>query len=228
MITAENKIKRQKCGTEHHYVYYRCSRKSKTVKCVEPAVRSELLDRQLSELLGGFALPLALADKMREMAEMDERTEKMATGTKIDGLREQTTHLTAKLQRLLDSFLDGVVEREVYVAKKAEIMSKKKSLEEKISDFTLGQIDWVEPLKNWLDKAVSICKIAKSDDQNAKKSLLLEIFGLNLALRDKNITAPPCQNPISPSFNLWFSLRENLKKYRAERGEIAKSLILEP
>ena len=37
MITAENKVKVQKNGNRHSYTYYRCSRKSKRVKCKEPA-----------------------------------------------------------------------------------------------------------------------------------------------------------------------------------------------
>lgn len=35
MITAENKTKRQKNGNVHEYTYYRCTKKSKTMKCPE-------------------------------------------------------------------------------------------------------------------------------------------------------------------------------------------------
>ena len=41
IITAENKTKRQKNGNVHHYVYYRCTKKSKTIKCKEVSLRSE-------------------------------------------------------------------------------------------------------------------------------------------------------------------------------------------
>jgi hypothetical protein len=39
----------------------------------------------------------------------------------------------------------------IYTQKKAEIMSEKKTLEEQMSDLALGNLEWVEPLKNWLD-----------------------------------------------------------------------------
>ena len=228
MITSESKTKRQKNGNEHHYVYYRCSRKNKAVRCIEPAVRSELLDEQLSELLQGYALPTDWADKMRRLVDEAERSEKLATDSKIDGLREQVAHLSGKLQRLLDSFLDGVIERDVYVAKKAELMSEKKSLEEKMSDFTLGQIDWVEPMRNWLEKAASICKIAHSPDLNAKKSLLLEIYGLNLCLKNKNVRCFAAGKSHSPQETHWSVLRTANAKAALSGDQIAKSPILEP
>ncbi|MDR1300680.1 MAG: recombinase family protein, partial [Candidatus Nomurabacteria bacterium] len=215
-VTAEHKIKRQKCGNVHNYVYYRCSRKSRQVRCVETAVRSEVADEQLSDLLGGFALPVAWADKMREMAERDENAEQSQNDGAIESLRVRVSHLSEKLGRLLDSFLDGVIEREIYVAKKAEIMSEKKTFEEQISDLSLGVCGWVEPLKNWLKTAVSLCEIAKSDDQIAKKNRLLEIFGLNLFLVDKKIVAAGDPNPNSPlsvrpfgaDYDLWILLRK--------------------
>ncbi|OGN15311.1 MAG: hypothetical protein A3J47_04090 [Candidatus Yanofskybacteria bacterium RIFCSPHIGHO2_02_FULL_43_22] len=45
MITAEHKIKRQKNGNVHNYVYYRCSRKSKAIKCQEPWIKEKDLDQ---------------------------------------------------------------------------------------------------------------------------------------------------------------------------------------
>jgi hypothetical protein len=68
-------------------------------------------------------------------------------------LRGQVAQITAKLQRLLDSFLDELIDRQTYTHKKAQLMSEKKSLEEKMSDLALGQCGWVEPMRQWLDKA---------------------------------------------------------------------------
>ena len=227
MITAENKTKHQKNGNIHRYVYYRCSRKNKQVRCVEPSVRSELLDRQLSDLLGGFALPLAWHKSVCSRIEHDLAAEKATFGKQIGVLQTEITALSGKLQRLLDSFLDGIIEKDEYTAKKAEIMSKKKSLEEQVGDLTIGKSEWVEPLRNWLDKAVSICEVAKSDDQNAKKSLLLEIFGLNLLLQNKTVRARNGGARGQTEENLWFLLKNLNQKIRSESGNLEKSLFVE-
>ena len=212
MITAENKTKRQKNGNVHNYVYYRCSRKSKTTRCVELPVRSEPLDAQLSSILNDFALPDGWADYLRQRIDEDERAEQGASDAILDDLRGQVTQITGKLQRLLDSLLDELIDRQTYTHKKAELMSEKKSLEEKMSNLALGQCGWVEPMRNWLDKAVSICSVAQNNDFSAKKSLLLEIFGLNLFLTNKNVAENGDQFQISPQKTIWLALRATKKK----------------
>ena len=228
MITAENKTKRQKNGNIHHYVYYRCTRKSKSIKCVEPAVRSELLDVQLSDLLTSFALSSKHANILHEMINKDEQAEQSQVDAKISDLRASILHLSEKLQRLLDAFLDGVLERDDYTKKKAEILSQKKTLEEQVSDLSMGTLEWVEPLRNMLKKAVSICKIAKSTDQEAKKSLLLEIFELNLKLKNKNVVTFSDSKYKSPQENIWLVLRTTKEKIARLGDNSDLSTILEP
>ena len=212
MITAENKTKRQKNGNVHNYVYYRCTRKSKTVACVEKPVRSEPLDNELSVLLAQFALPDGWGDWLRERIDEAEQKEQAESGAALAELNGQLAHLSGKLQRLLDSYLDEVIERDVYLAKKAEIMSEKKSLEEQMSDVAVGQSRWVEPMRIWQEKAVAICSAAHSDDFGAKKTLLREIFGLNLFLTNKKVATSGDQSQISPLKNPWLALRAATEK----------------
>ena len=212
MITAENKTKRQKNGNVHQYVYYRCTRKSKTITCIEQPVRSEPLDEQLSGLLAQFTLPDGWGDWLRQRIDTTERKEQAESDVLLDDLRDKVAHLSGKLQRLLDSFLDELIDRQAYLAKKAEIMSEKKSLEEQMSDIALKQSTWVEPMTKWLDKAISICEIAHTDDFSAKKTLLREIFGLNLFLTNKNVAVNGDQSQISPLKNPWFALRATKDK----------------
>src|SRR3989339_2257518 len=44
MITGEYKVKKQKNGNVHEYIYYHCSKKNKVMKCKEMSLRSEKLD----------------------------------------------------------------------------------------------------------------------------------------------------------------------------------------
>ena len=124
-------------------------------------------------------------------------------------LHANIAQLSAKLERLLDSYLDQDIDRDTYTSKKAEIMSQKKSFEEKLSKLTLGQ-NWLEPMKKWIEIAVSICKIANGTDLLAKKSLCLEIFGSNLILENKKarLRAPELQ--LSSQKNRWILLRKTV------------------
>ena len=50
------------------------------------------------------------------------------------------------MQRLLDGYLDGDIERSMYQDKRAELLEQKKRLEEKIEQATVGVLTWVEPM----------------------------------------------------------------------------------
>ena len=192
------------------------------MRCIEPHVRAEALDKQLSALLLGFSLPTAWADKLRELMRKDELSEKAEYSANTEALRNDTAQLSSKLQRLLDSYLDGDVERELYQDKRAEILGQKKRLEEKIEQATLGVLTWVEPMKTWLERAVSICKIAESDDLPAKKSLCLEIFGSNLFVTNKSVVVNDDQFLNSPQENIWPALRA-AKEKAAHSGDNFRS-----
>jgi hypothetical protein len=127
-------------------------------------------------------------------------------------MQANIAQLSEKMQRLLDSYLDGDVERELYQDKRAEILGEKKLLQEQIEQATLGVSTWVEPMKQWIETAVSICKVAKSGDLQAKKSLCLEIFGSNLQMRQKEVVINDDQFLNSPQKNRWSALRAASEK----------------
>ena len=209
MITGENQTKQQKNGNTHHYVYYRCTKKRKnTPRCSEPYVRQELLDEQLSEMLQEYAMPTVWADKLREFMDKDINDQQARSQAQTADLETSITQLSAKLQRLLDSYLDQDIDRETYISKKAEIMSQKKGFEEKLSKLTLGQNLWLEPMKKWIETAVSICKIANSNNLEAKKLLCLEIFGSNLILKNKKARMRVLEPQFFPQKNRWVLLRK--------------------
>ncbi len=213
MITGENQTKRQKNGNIHHYVYYHCTKKRKNAsRCPEPHIRQEVLDNQLSNLLNKYALPDSWVVTLNKLLADDEQKAEQSTSVFITEAQERIGNLQSKLRRLLDSYLDQDIEREIYLAKKAELMSEKKSLEEQNSKLTLANNAWVEPMKKWIEKANGICKITASDDLVAKKSLCLEIFGSNLFLKNKQAQPTAAPNATLPPENIWDLLRKTQEK----------------
>ena len=97
--------------------------------------------------------------------------------------------ISQKLERLLNGYLDQDIEREIYLAEKAKLLSTKKSLEEEMTSFSHKQNDWLEPFQNWLKVAQGLDKIASDSDLFAKKVCAKEIFGSNLSLGEKTLRA---------------------------------------
>ena len=106
------------------------------------------------------------------------QTAKILAGQK----RAEIEKINLRLQILLDSFLDGVIDRETYVAEKSKAMSQKKSLEEQCSALLKGRADWLEPFQNWIKTARNAGKIAVEGSPQEKKVLAQKVFGSNLVL----------------------------------------------
>ena len=70
-------------------------------------------------------------------------------------------------------------------------MSRKKTLEEKIGDLEQGRNSWLGPMREWLNEAQNIGKIAQNSDLSAKKVSAKKIFGSDLHLSAKKITGRP-------------------------------------
>ena len=175
-------------------------------------------------------MPTAWADKLRDLIREDETKEQTQSLAVTKALQANIAQLSEKLQRLLDSYLDGDVDRELYQDKRAEILGEKKLLQEKIEQTALGVSTWVEPMKQWIETAVSICEIAKSDDLRAKKLLLLEIFGSNLKMRQKEVVINDDQFLISPLKNRWQALRAATEKAarQGDRFRFSSDLVISP
>ena len=223
-ITAEKKVKRQKNGNVHEYVYYRCSRKSKIIKCVEPAVTEPVLLAQLAEIAQGYSLPSDWAVELECMLNEDEQKAEQSSGVFIADAQNKIGNLQSKLQRLLDSYLDQDIDQPTYKAKQAELMSEKKSLEEQIGKLTLAANAWVEPMRYWLKQAVDLNKIAKTAEPSAIKEALVKIEGLNLFLKSKK-AQPTAAPAISPPFGIWVLLRKTLEK-AAHAGDLSENSCL--
>ena len=99
--------------------------------------------------------------------------------------RKEIEKLNLRLQTLLDSYLDGIIDREAYVAEKGKIMSQKKSLEEQSNALLKGRADWLEPFQNWIITARNASEIAMKGSLQEKRVLALEVFGSNLVLESK-------------------------------------------
>ena len=176
-VTGEYRTKKQKNGNVHEYIYYHCTKKNKSVKCPEPCIRQEELDKQLSQLIKKFSLRANWAEKLLQMAEADKGKSAQSVSAFVQESQSNIRAIQTKLQRLLDGYLEQDIEREIYRDEKAKLLSEKKSLEEKISRIEQKQNDWLEPMENWINYAQNIGKIARDSNLLEKKVAAKEKIG---------------------------------------------------
>ena len=139
MITGEHKLKRQKNGNVHEYTYYRCTKKRKDYICKESAVREEEMDRQLSSLIQKVSLPKDWAEELNRMALGEHKNSAQSLTLLVKEKETRKFEISQKLERLLNGYLDQVIDEQDYRSQKAKLLSEKKSLEEEISNFSHKQ-----------------------------------------------------------------------------------------
>ena len=181
MVTAE---------VQRGHTYYRCTKKS-AVRCSQLYVREEELDRQLSDILNQFAMPTDWAAELSKMADKDEGESLQASAAASQAARSEIGVISEKLQRLLAVYLDQDIEREAYRSEKASLLSRKKSLEEKIGEMGRGAIAWLEQFRSWLGDAQTLGGAATSSDLSLKKSSAQKIFGSNAFIKNRVVEFNP-------------------------------------
>ncbi len=141
-ITAE----RQK---GHHY--YRCTKKKGP--CRQPYVREEALAAQLRQAVQTASLPDAWADKMLGKIDEWRLSEAQASGAAAQPLKDNVVALEAKLGRLLEAYLDGVIAREEYAGQKEKLLSQKSAVSARLAQVERQGNHWLEPLARFIRAA---------------------------------------------------------------------------
>ena len=215
-ITGEIRIKRQKSGKTHRYVYYHCTKKSKTQKCPEPCIREEELDRQLSNMLSAYTMPKEWGTELFSRLEKEESKANVFAVQAVEGLRTEVEDCSNNLKRLTDVYVAQDIDREEYLERRRTLMSEKKSKEEQISKLLHTPSLWIEPTREWIKDASILDEIAKKADLPSKKLSLQKIFGSNLLLHGRVASGNPF-----PHYAELRSARENF-------DEKSLTLIAEP
>jgi site-specific DNA recombinase len=165
------------------HTYYRCTKKGRLISwCTQPYVRQEALDAEISGLLKPFGLRPDWASEMVALIEKEKKQAKQVAAEAAQEKAIEIDKVNQKLQRLLDSFLDALIDREIFTAEKAKLMGQKKVLEEQRAAHTVGRADWLEPFQRWVLTAKNTGEIAVSGSLQEKRDIASKIFGSNLVL----------------------------------------------
>ncbi len=192
-ITAETHTKvypRTRGAVE--YVYYRCTKKLKS--CSQKFILQEDLDRQLREIILSVSLSEIQANKLLEMAERDGEKEKEFASGELQKLSLSLTELEKKLDKLLESYLEEIIDTESYQRKKEELLQTKKILQEKIEEIKIKGSSWLEPMKEFIKEAADAAKIARAKNNCKDLAIFAKKVGSNYFLKDKRLEFFP-SNP---------------------------------
>ena len=180
-ITAERKIK--KSGKKYHY--YHCTFKSKTQKCSQTRfLREENFAEQIKETCQKVSLPDEWREKFLAKLENESTEARRSSDLFAQNLKTELEKVKTKINRLMDAYLEGDLELPEFQLKKNYLMSEKKTLEEKLSDFERKGNYWLELTRNWIIEANQAKNFALSDNFSEMKNFLKKI-GSNRRIFDQ-------------------------------------------
>ena len=166
------------------YRYYRCTKR--LGPCSQRYLREDLLATQLKDSLSKVALYPDWIEKMRAQIDIWEKEQSQSSQSFAQNLEVKIKETDEKLDKLVNAFLDGTIEKETYLQKKDELIKTKTELLQKKSDFGRKGNNWNELLREWINLACHAEKLASSEDFYEIKSLI-EKIGTNRRLLDRKI-----------------------------------------
>ncbi len=212
MVSAEQHIKYYKTLNQgQQFVYYRCSKKNKLVKCSQPYITEDAIIPQLNQHIQKVSLSTSDHQWFINRLSQDEHQQRSEVLAIVQEFKKDLQSLNEKLNKLLDSYLDNVVSREDYLSKKEKFMSNKKTLEERIITLEQSPNKWLEPMKNFFDTALEADKIASDNINLFQKREFLKKVDSNLTLKERIVH---CDLP-----EQWAALsRRPTSRNRVQRG----------
>lgn len=186
MITAENKIKRQKNGNIHQYTYYHCT-KRKNNKCSQKTIRLENLEIQISNVLKKIEIPQEFCEWALDIIKQENTKESENRNKIIQSQQKTYNACVRKIDALIDMRANNEITEQEFSKKKSHATKEKLKLQELLNDSDKRVDNWIETA----EQLFNFAKIAKTKFENGTledKKIILSTLGSNLVLKDQNLS----------------------------------------
>ena len=204
-ITAEEMV--NPYGT--HYTYYHCTKKKHYLKCTQPTIRAEELERQTKGYLERIYIPESLVELGLDYLK-DEQKEHLKKESILRGSLEKAhSDSLRRLENLNQMRLRELISDEEYLGEKRKLLDEKIRLEENLNSKGIG-------LNKVYDLTVKTFKFAHEALEKFEggtpeiKKAIIHAIGSNFLLRDRKLSIDvdkPFQlientlNALSPEIN---------------------------
>src|SRR5581483_4258412 len=162
--------------------YYRCQKKS----CLQKSVREELVTSGLLELLRKLCFTAEENRYLRKkIAAMSVESAALQESRKKT-LHLQLEQIRSRLSKLTDVYIEGTLEKDLYLDKKNSLLLEEQSLKEKLADAAAGGDQMLRRIEEFLElanQAYSSWEMATGEE----KREMVGIVTSNLSVSGKNL-----------------------------------------
>lgn len=190
-ITAENKIKRQKNGNVHYYIYYHCTKK-KNPDCLEKSIELKDLKTQVDNILESITIPEEFKNwaikHLHEIRKTESETQYIAFSNKQKELNQTNEQLNSLLLKYTSAEnSDGqLISDSEYKTFKNGLLKRKECLESELNDKSKQLDQWLELSEKTFNFARYARNWFNNGDTNTQRAILA-CLGSNLLVKDGKI-----------------------------------------
>ena len=167
------------------YIYYRCTKKIKL--CTQKYVSEHVLQTQIRQVISSCSLPQEAESVFEQWSQEQLIKEQSQIKDTVQNLKGRQNELDLKLQRLLDAYLDQVIEPETYKLKKNALFEEKLKLQEEILKIESNGSSWLEPMREVIQSALQCAQIARAKNNGHDLKDMVKTVGSNYLIRDKMV-----------------------------------------
>lgn len=193
-ITAENKVKKQKNGNVHHYVFYDCTHRNQKTdkKCTEKSVELKNLNLQIKQKLSELSIApefQAWAIKhLHEVRKNEAKSDELTLKTSDKEIQKITEQLKSlNLSYTAPENADrSIISQDEYIEMKNDFLKQKAEAEERRSNKVKNIDQWIE----LSEKTFNFALYAQTWFENGTDldgKAILSCLGSNLTIKDKKL-----------------------------------------
>jgi hypothetical protein len=144
------------------HTYYHCGHRRGP--CPTKTMREEALAELLRESIRRASIPEDWADKMLAEVETWKRDEEAKQAEVVAGQKAKLDQMQERLDRLLDAYIEGILDKDEFAARKEQYVNRKADLTDSVARFESGGASRLEPLVRFITDSRKARYEAESDD----------------------------------------------------------------
>jgi len=144
------------------HTYYHCGHRRGP--CPTKTMREETLAELLRESIRRASIPEDWADKMLAEVETWKRDEEAKEAEVVAGQTAELDRMQERLDRLLDAYIEGILDKDEFAARKEQYVNRKAELADSVARFESGGASRLEPLVSFITDSRQARYEAESDD----------------------------------------------------------------
>lgn len=186
MIVSDPKVRHQKNGNVHEYIYARCTKRNNH-KCSQKHTTQKIFEQQTLDILSSIEIPQEFHDWAVSVLRESTAQEAASRDAVLSAHRKNYDACVRKLDALIDMRANNEISEDEFAAKRAAVTADKDRAMELLNEADSRVEHWME----YAEQALTFAQTAKArfeaGDDDTRRAILLTL-GANLTLKDHKLS----------------------------------------